>query len=36
MQTMRTMARNMARLVKSLKDNPPPAREPWQPMNFIR
>ncbi len=36
MQTMRTMARNMAWLIKSLKDNPPPAREPWQPMNFIR
>ena len=36
MRTMRMMARNMARLVKGLKDNPPPAREPWQPMNFIR
>ncbi len=36
MQTMRMMARNMAWLIKSLKDNPPPARELWQPMNFIR
>ena len=36
MQTMRTLARNMAWLLKSIKDNPPPAREPWQPMNFIR
>ena len=36
MQTMRTMAHNMAWLLKSLKDNPPPAREPWQMTNFIR
>ena len=36
MQTMRMMARNMAWLIKNLKGNPPPAREPWQPMNFIR
>ena len=36
MQTMRTMARNMAWLIKSLKDNPPPAREPWQMTSFIR
>ena len=36
MQTMRTMARNMAWLLKSLKGNPPPARETWQPTNFIR
>ena len=36
MQTMRTMARNMAWLIKSLKDNPPPTREPWQMTSFIR
>lgn len=36
MQTMRTLARNMAWLLKSLKDNPRPAQEPWQPMHFIR
>ena len=36
MQTMRTMARNMAWILKCLKGNPPPAREPWQPTNFIR
>lgn len=36
MQTMRTLARNMARLLKSLKDNPRPVQESWQPMHFIR
>ena len=36
MQTMRTMARNMAWIIKSLKDNPPPARESWQMTSFIR
>ena len=36
MQTMRTLARNMAWLLKSIKDNPRPAQEPWQPMHFIR
>ena len=36
MQTMRTLARNMACLLKSIKDNPRPAQEPWQPMHFIR
>ena len=36
MQTMRTLARNMAWLLKSLKDNPRPEQEPWQPMHFIR
>lgn len=36
MQTMRTLARNMAWLLKSVKDNPPPAREPWQMTSFIR
>ena len=36
MQTMRTLARNMAWLLKSLKDNPRPAQEPWQPTHFIR
>ena len=36
MQTMRTLARNMSWLLKSIKDNPRPAQEPWQPMHFIR
>ena len=36
MQTMRTLARNMAWLLKSLKDNPRPEQEPWQPTHFIR
>ena len=38
MQTMRTLARNMAWMVKSLNGQPTaaPQREDWQPMNFIR
>ena len=39
MQTMRTLARNMAWLIKNLKRDGAvqrPADEPWQPMNFIR
>ena len=39
MQTMRTLARNMAWVVKNLKRADAvarPADEPWQPMNFIR
>ena len=38
MQTMRTLARNMAWTVKSLNGQPTavPQREEWQPMNFIR
>jgi multimeric flavodoxin WrbA len=36
LQTMRTLARNMAWLLKSLKDNPRPEQEPWQPTHFIR
>lgn len=38
MQTMRTLARNMAWMVKSLNGQPTavPQREEWQPMNFIR
>ena len=39
MQTMRTLARNLAWVVKNLKRPdavPRPADEPWQPMNFIR
>ena len=39
MQTMRTLARNMAWVVKNLRRPdaaPRPADEPWQPMNFIR
>ena len=39
MQTMRTLGRNMAWLLKNLKRGdaiPRPADEPWQPMHFIR
>lgn len=39
MQTMRTLAHNMAWMLRGLRgDNAPaqPAREPWQPMHFIR
>jgi hypothetical protein len=39
MQTMRTMADNMAFLLKKTHaDGEPqwPEREPWQPMHFIR
>ena len=39
MQTMRTLGRNMAWLLKNLKRGdavPCPADEPWQPMHFIR
>ena len=39
MQTMRTMANNMAWLLKKIhaNGNPDyPEREPWQPLNFIR
>lgn len=39
MQTLRTLARNIAWVVKNLKREdavPRPADEPWQPMNFIR
>jgi hypothetical protein len=39
MQTMRTLANNMAWLLKKTHDIPAdtaPAREEWQPMNFIR
>ncbi len=39
MQTMRTLARNMAWVVKNLRRPdavPRPADEPWQPTNFIR
>ena len=39
MQTLRTLARNMAWLVKNLKRGdaiPRSADEPWQPMHFIR
>ncbi len=38
-QTMRTLARNLAWLLKNLHAPdalPRPAREPWQPMHFIR
>jgi multimeric flavodoxin WrbA len=39
MQTMRTLANNMAWLLKKMHNLPTtdtPEREPWQPMNFIR
>jgi multimeric flavodoxin WrbA len=39
MQTMRTLGRNIAWLIKNLRAGgavPPPAPEPWQPMHFIR
>ena len=39
MQTMRTLGRNMAWLLKNLKSGdaiPRSADEPWQPMHFIR
>ena len=36
MQTMRTLADNMAFLLKSIKGKPLPEREEWQPMHFIR
>jgi len=39
MQTLRTLARNMAWVVKNLKRSdaiPRSADEPWQPMHFIR
>lgn len=39
MQTMRTLADNMAFLLKKIHANGTPnypEREPWKPMNFIR
>lgn len=39
MQTMRTLANNMAWLLKKIKNQPTtdlPECEPWQPMHFIR
>lgn len=38
MQTMRTVAHNMAWMLKNLHGQPTPlpAREEWDPMNFIR
>ena len=36
MQTMRTLARNMAFVLKGIKDQPKPQTEAWQPMHFIR
>ncbi len=38
MQTMRTMARNMAWMIKQFKaaGTPVPEMEPWQPTHFIR
>ena len=36
MQTMRSLAANMARMLKALKDQPQPEYEARQAMNFIR
>lgn len=36
MQTMRTLARNMAFALKAMANLPKPQLEPWQPMHFIR
>ena len=36
MQTLRTLADNMAWLLRSIAANPRPAQEPWQMTNFIR
>ncbi len=36
LQTMRTMAHNLAYLVKSLDPAKAPAREDWQPTHFVR
>lgn len=36
MQTMRTLAHNMAWMLRSLKREEVPAREQWQATNFIR
>lgn len=36
MQTMRTLANNMAWMLKSLDRTQLPKREPWDPMHFIR
>ncbi len=36
MQTMRTLAHNMAWMLRSLDRTQAPAREEWQPMHFIR
>lgn len=36
MQTMRTLALNMAYLLKATENQPKPEYEDWQPMHFIR
>ena len=36
LQTMRTLAHNMAWMLRSLDRSTAPAREAWQPMHFIR
>lgn len=36
MQTMRTLALNMAYILKATENQPKPQYEPWQPMHFIR
>ncbi len=36
LQTMRTLARNMAWMLRSMSRDGAPALEPWQPMSFIK
>ena len=36
MQTMRSLAKNLAFLLKATEGQPRPEYEPWQPMHFIR
>ncbi len=36
MQTMRTMARNMAWMIRGLSSSEKPQREDWQPTHFVR
>ena len=36
MQTMRTLAQNLAWMLRGLSNEPAPEREAWQPMHFIR
>ena len=36
MQTMRSLAKNMAAMLRAMENQPKPTYEPRQPMNFIR
>lgn len=36
MQTMRTLARNLGRILRGFAAVPPPADEPWSPTHFVR